>query len=183
MQSYMNSLNESASLNMASSPPCDQPASPMDIQPKETISSMAKAYQDIFPSAPDHLTKRAAGINTGGSLPASFQNPAPQESSFTHLNAPSTYHSGVPVGYTVTALCPGQQMSNDNKCPVSSVDNGHYQNHAPSNHILCQSTVNPLPQANHGRSYAAAEMQAQTSCPWKLVAGSKVLVRSVFNLS
>lgn len=182
MQSYMNSLNESASLNMASSPSRDPPASPMEIQPKETISSMAKAYQDIFPSAPDHMTKRAAGINTGSSVPASFQSATPQECNFTHLNTPATYHSGVPVGYTVTGLCPGQQMTNDNKCPVSSVDNGHYQNHAPSNQIPCQPTVNPLPQANYGSSYAAGEMQAQTSCPWKLVAGSKVLVRRGIDL-
>lgn len=182
MQSYMNSLNESASSNMASSPPCDPPASPMEIQPKETIGSMAKAYQDIFPSAPERLTKRAAGINTGSSVPTSFQSATSQESSFSHVNSPATYHSGVPVGYTVSGLCPGQQMPNENKCPISSVDNGHYQNHAPSNQIPCQSTVNPSPQANYGNNYAAGEMQAQTSGPWKLVAGSKVLVRSAFKL-
>lgn len=183
MQSYMNSLNESASMNMASSPPCNPPASPMEIQPKETIGSMAKAYQDIFPSAPDRLTKRAAGINTCSSVPTSFQSTTPQESSFSHLNTPAAYHSGGPVGYTVAGLCPGQQMPNDNKCPINSVDNGHYQNHAPSNQLSCQSTVNPSLQANYSSSYAAGETQAQTSCPWKLVAGSKVLVRShVMNL-
>ncbi|XP_060793524.1 nuclear receptor subfamily 1, group D, member 4a [Neoarius graeffei] len=175
MQSYMNSLNESTSLNMASSPPCDPPASPMEIQPKETIGSMAKAYQDIFPSAPDRLTKRAAGINTSSNVPTSFQSANSQESSFSHVNTPVTYHSGVPVGYTVSHRCPGQQVPIDNKCPISSVDNGHYQNPAPSIQMPCQSTVNPSPQVNYSSSYAAGEMQAQTSCPWKLVAGSKVL--------
>lgn len=178
MQSYMNSLNESASLNMASSPPCDPPASPMEIQPKEAIGNMAKAYQDIFPSAPDRLTKRAASINNS-SVPASFQSPIPQDSTFSHLSTPATYHS---VGYTVAGLCPEQQVPNVNKCPVPSVDNSHYQNHAPSNQIPCQSTINPSTQANYDSIYAAREMQAQTSCPWKLVAGSKVLVRSAFNL-
>lgn len=175
----MNSLNESASLNVASSPPCDPPASPMEIQPKETIGSIAKAYQDIFPNAPDRLTKRAAGSNNGSSGSTSFQSSTPQESSFSRLNPPATYHTGVPVGYTVAGLCPRQQMSSDNKCPL---DNSHYQNHAQSNQIPCQSTVNPSPQANYGSSYAAGEMQAQTSCPWKLVAGSKVLVRTKFIL-
>ncbi|KAI5609117.1 nuclear receptor subfamily 1, group D, member 4a isoform X1, partial [Silurus asotus] len=175
MQSYMNSLNESASLNMTSSSSCEPPASPMEIQPKETIGSMAKAYQDIFPSAPECLTKRAAGISSGSSVPTPFQSITPQENSFSHLSTSATYHSGVTVGYTVAGLCPGQQMPSDNKCPISSVDNGHYQNHAPSNQISCQSPVNQSPQAHYTSSYAAGEMQAQTSCPWKMVTGSKIL--------
>lgn len=182
MQSYMNSLNESASMNMASSPSCDPPASPMEIQPKETIGSMAKAYQNTFSSAPDRLTKRPACINTGSSVPTSFQSIAPQESSFSHLNTPATYHSGGPVGYTAAGPCPGQQMPTVNRCPISSVDNNHYQNNDPSNQIPCQSTVNPSLQGNYSSSYAAEEIQAQTSCPWKLVAGSKVLVRNTYNL-
>lgn len=181
MQSYMNSLNESASMNMASSPSCDPPASPMEIQPKETMGSMTKAYQDIFQSAPDRLTKRANGLSAGSNVPTSFQSSIPQESSFSHLNTPATYHSGVHVGYTA-GLCPGQQMPNDNKCPMSSVDNGHYQNHAPSNQIPCQSRVTQSPQANYSSGYAAGEMQAQTTCPWKLAAGSKVLVRTTITL-
>ncbi|XP_036448375.1 nuclear receptor subfamily 1, group D, member 4a [Colossoma macropomum] len=176
MQSYMNSLNESASMNMTSSPPCEPSTSPIEIQPKEAISSMARAYQDIFPGGQDHLRKRVASISTSSSMPTSFHSSPSQENNYTHTNPPAVYHSSAPVGYTAPSLCP--VAHNDSKCPLSSMDNARYNFPASSNQNHCQSTIStPLQpnQANYSSSYSAGEMQTQTLCPWKLDAGSKVL--------
>uniref|UniRef100_A0A8B9JK98 Nuclear receptor subfamily 1, group D, member 4a n=1 Tax=Astyanax mexicanus TaxID=7994 RepID=A0A8B9JK98_ASTMX len=184
MQSYMNSLNESASLNMASSPPRVPPASPMEIQPKEAISSMARAYQDIFPSGQDRLGKRVERINptittsSTSTMPASFHSTTPQESSYAHPSPPAVYHSRAPAGYTAPALCP--VLHNENKCPLSSMDNRcSYSTSRNQNHV--QSTLSPPVQPNqahYSSGFLPGELQSQTSCPWKLEAGSKVLVRS-----
>uniref|UniRef100_A0A4W4GV25 Nuclear receptor subfamily 1, group D, member 4a n=1 Tax=Electrophorus electricus TaxID=8005 RepID=A0A4W4GV25_ELEEL len=72
MQSYMNSLNEAASEHAAPSPPCEPPASPAQSRPKDAISSMARAYQDIFPVGPEHPTK-SAGAGQWLRLPSLFQ--------------------------------------------------------------------------------------------------------------
>ncbi|KAI4895338.1 hypothetical protein NFI96_012435, partial [Prochilodus magdalenae] len=174
MQSYMNSLNESASLNMTSSPPCEPSASPMEIHPKEAIGTMARAYQGIFPGGQG---KRVAGITTSSSsMPASFHSTPPQENSYTHANLPAVYLSGAPAGYSAPSLCP--IAHNDNKCPLSVANNNRFTYPASSNQNHCQSTVSaPLQpnQANYNSSYSAGETQAQASCPWKLDAGSKVL--------
>ncbi|KAG9269052.1 nuclear receptor subfamily 1 group D member 1-like [Astyanax mexicanus] len=181
MQSYMNSLNESASLNMASSPPRVPPASPMEIQPKEALSSMARAYQDIFPSGQDRLGKRVERINptittsSTSTMPASFHSTTPQESSYAHPSPPAVYHSRAPAGYTAPALCP--VLHNENKCPLSSMDNRCSYSTSPNqNHV--QSTLSPPVQPNqahYSSGFLPGELQSQTSCPWKLEAGSKVL--------
>ncbi|XP_017563441.1 nuclear receptor subfamily 1, group D, member 4a [Pygocentrus nattereri] len=174
MQSYMNSLNESASMNMTSSPSREPSTSPIEIQPKEAISSMARAYQDIFPGGQDHLGKRVA--STSSSVPTCFQSTPLQENNYNHANPSTVYHSSTPVGYTAPSLCPVSH--NDNKCPLSSMDNARYNFPTSSNQNHCQSTISTLlqpNQANYNSSYSAGEMQTQTSCPWKLDAGSKVL--------
>ncbi|XP_062871341.1 nuclear receptor subfamily 1, group D, member 4a [Trichomycterus rosablanca] len=175
MQSYMNSLNESASINMVSSPSHEASPSPAEIQQKEPVGSMAQAYQDIFPNAPDHLNKRATGINSNSNLPTSSQSNTSQKSSFPNISPPAPYHSNAPVGYILPGICPRQQMANDKKCQVSSVDNGHYKNPAASNEKTYQSSLSPPPHVSYGSCYAAGEIQTQTACPWKLAAGSKVL--------
>ncbi|XP_066527851.1 nuclear receptor subfamily 1, group D, member 4a [Hoplias malabaricus] len=173
MQSYMNSLNETASMNMGSSPSCEPPTSPIEIQPKEAISSMARAYQNIFPGGQDRLSKRMAS-NGSGSVPTSFHSSSPQENNYTHANPPAVYHSSGSVGYTAASRCP--VAHNDNKCPLSSLENGRYNYPTSSNQNHSRSTGSqPLQpnQANYNSSFPAGEMQAQ--CPWKLEAGSKVL--------
>ncbi|XP_076840054.1 nuclear receptor subfamily 1, group D, member 4a [Brachyhypopomus gauderio] len=167
MQSYMNSLNETASVRMASSPPCEPPDSPPDGRPKDAVGSMARAYQDIFPVGPDHLTKTGAG----GGMPTSFQSAAAPDINVGRASPPATYHSGVHVGYALPA-------HNDNRCPLPVVDNSGYSYAPLSNRNRCRSVVSPPPrpsQDSYDSSPLAGERQAQGSCAWKMCAGSKVL--------
>ncbi|XP_026867774.2 nuclear receptor subfamily 1, group D, member 4a [Electrophorus electricus] len=155
MQSYMNSLNEAASEHAAPSPPCEPPASPAQSRPKDAISSMARAYQDIFPVGPEHPTKRPAGVHAGGSAAASFQSTAAPESNVARASPPTAYHPGALMGYARPA-------HNDSKGPVPVLDSGYV-------YPPCSS------QDSYSCSYLAGERHAQTSCAWKQTASSKVL--------
>ncbi|KAG5837967.1 hypothetical protein ANANG_G00218750 [Anguilla anguilla] len=134
MQNYMNSLNESASMDMDSSPPPEAPPSPEDSQSEAAIGAISRAYHDIFgyPSCP------ATGYRTSPGCPVTLRDSDP---SFAY------------------------------------VDNGHYSLSPSSNQSHSRSSVDPPTQtysANYN-SYPAGESQSQTSCPWRLAAGSKVL--------
>ena len=119
MQSYMNSLNESASLEVE--PPSGQevPLSPVETDSKETIGAISRAYQDIFVSTQDRLNKR---VKLDPDSPSYFQNnPQPQDANHTILH--TTYH--IPV--TAPTL----------DCPHSTL--AHYSSPA---HSLHTSTIN-----------------------------------------
>uniref|UniRef100_A0A4W6FLA9 Nuclear receptor subfamily 1, group D, member 4a n=1 Tax=Lates calcarifer TaxID=8187 RepID=A0A4W6FLA9_LATCA len=66
MQSYMNSLNESAAMDMDPSVR-DAPPSPEDGTSKEAIGAISRAYRDIFTSSnsssQDKVAKRACPLN------------------------------------------------------------------------------------------------------------------------
>lgn len=169
----MNSLNESTNMIMVSSPSHETPPSPTEVRHKESVGSMAQGYKEMFPNPPDHLNKRAPCIKSDQQQ--SSHCSASQTSSFPDANPSVQYHSNTPVGYVLPSACPRQQMTHDKKCQVSSLDNGHYTNPAASNEKTCQSSQN----ISYGSFYAAGE----TACPWKLAAGSKVLVREESNLN
>ena len=48
MQSYMNSLNESAAMEIDTSPAPEAPSSPDDSQSEEAIGAISQAYRNIF---------------------------------------------------------------------------------------------------------------------------------------
>ncbi|XP_051947525.1 nuclear receptor subfamily 1 group D member 1-like [Xyrauchen texanus] len=174
MQSYMNSLNESSTMSVETSPQREPPQSPCESQSKEAIGVLSRAYQDIFTNTQDHLNKRVGNINTSNGS-STFQNSTSQDSTYHHANPLAGYHSASHESFSTPPRCP--VSSNESKCPVSLMDNNRYS-YAPSfNRNHSQSSVSPSPQpsqANHN-SYPVAESQSQTSCPMKLAAGSKVL--------
>lgn len=174
MQSYMNSLNESSTMGMETSPPREPPPSPSENQSKEAIGALSRAYQDIFTNTQDRLSKRAGNMNTSRRS-STFQNNPSQDSNYPLVG----YHTTTHESFSAPPRC--SVASRDSKCPVSLVDNNRYS-YAPSfsqNHS--QSSVSPPSQPTQVdyNSYAAGEPQTQASCPFKLAAGSKVLVRMV----
>ncbi|XP_059397234.1 nuclear receptor subfamily 1, group D, member 4a [Carassius carassius] len=165
MQSYMNSLNESSSMGMETSPPLETPPSPSENQSKEALS---RAYQDIFTNTQDHLSRRAGNMNTSSGS-STFQNSPSQDSNYPHVNSLVGFHATTPP------RCPG--ASSNSKCPVSLVDSNRYS-YAPSfsqNHSQSRISQPSQPTQADYNIYAAGESQSQASCPFKLAAGSKVL--------
>nr|XP_055043419.1 nuclear receptor subfamily 1, group D, member 4a isoform X2 [Misgurnus anguillicaudatus] len=165
MQSYMNSLNESSSMNMETSPPQEPPTSPDENQSKEAIGALSRAYQDIFTTAQDRINKRSGNINTS-SRSSTFQNNPSQDANYPHANPHPGYHSATQESFRCQVSAP-----TESKCPVSLMDNNRYT-YAPSfnqNHSQSEPT-----QTNYN-SYPVGESQSQTSCPFKLPNGSKVL--------
>ncbi|KAJ8397077.1 hypothetical protein AAFF_G00011310 [Aldrovandia affinis] len=176
MQNYMNSLNESASMDVDSSPPPEAPPSQEESQSDEAIGAISRAYRDIFVSGQDRLGKKC-NMNSN-SNPPSYQSSPPQDASYPRSSStypPQGYTSCPATGYRTPTRCP--VTPHDNKPSFSYVDNSHYSLPASSNQSHCQSNVD-LPtrayRANYN-SYTAGESQSQTSCPWKLAVGTKVL--------
>ncbi|KAG5282548.1 hypothetical protein AALO_G00057240 [Alosa alosa] len=181
MQSYMNSLNESASMDVEPSTAQEAPLSPAESQSKEAIGAISRAYQDIFVSTQDRLNKRVE-LGSTNSTPAYFQNnPVPQDANHHgHANSAPAFHSTASVGYVVPAArCP--VAPSDKNCPFSSsMDNSGYSYSTPSNQNRCPSNVEPHKQASatnpHHYNHSSAQPQVQgNTCPWKLATGSKVL--------
>lgn len=168
MQSYMNSLNESSSMNMETSPPQEPPSSPDENQSKEAIGALSRAYQDIFTTAQDRMNKRSGNINTS-SRSSTFQNNPSQDANFSHANPHPGYHSATQESFRC------QVAPTESKCPVSLMDNNRYS-YAPS---FNQNHTQSEPIQTNYNSYPVGEPQSQTSCPLKLPVGSKVLVRNI----
>ncbi len=119
MQSYMNSLNESSTMGMETSPPHEPPPSPSENQSKEAIGTLSRAYQDIFTNTQDRLSKRAGNMNTS-SRSSTFQNNHSQDSNYPHMNPLVGYHSATHESFSGPTSLP--VASRDSKCPVSLVD-------------------------------------------------------------
>lgn len=164
----MNSLNESSNMNMETSPPQEPPTSPNESQSKEAIGALSRAYQDIFTTTQDRMNKRAGKINTCRRS-STFQNNPSQDVNYPHADPLLGYHSAGQESFS--------SLPTESKCPVL-MDNNRYS-YAPSFNQNHQSSSCPDPQptqANYN-SYPVSETQSQT-CPFKLPAGSKVLVRN-----
>uniref|UniRef100_A0A4W5PD39 Nuclear receptor subfamily 1, group D, member 4a n=1 Tax=Hucho hucho TaxID=62062 RepID=A0A4W5PD39_9TELE len=180
MQSYMNSLNESATTDIESSPISEAPPSPAEVPSKEAIKAISRAYQDISSSSQDRAAKREINITN---LPTTspLKSNTSQETSYTngssHLGSDSTQgYQSCPAGFA--PHCPD---TNDNHHTFPSVDKSHYSCPATlSNHDHGQSVGTPQrgSSANHNSfsmKEETQEPQIQTFCPWKLAAGTKVL--------
>lgn len=176
MQSYMNSLNESAAMDMDSSLVRDTPPSPEDGNSKEAIGAISRAYRDIFTTSNTSGQERAAKRahittnNHHNTSPFSQDASFPQVSS--HPSSAQSYQS-CPVAHAT--LCP--VAPNDNQPTFHNVDNNRYtysvstnQNHDQSNGTTPQRGSS----ADHFRNTGNATNQP--SCPWKLAQGAKVLV-------
>ncbi|CAM4676878.1 unnamed protein product [Leuciscus chuanchicus] len=170
MQSYMNSLNESSTMGMETSPPLEPPPSNSENQSKEAIGALSRAYQNIFTNTQDHLNKRSGNSGTN-----TFQNNPSQDSNYPHANPLAGYHATTHESFPAPPSCP--VASSDSKCPVSLVDNSRYSYEPSFSQNHSQSRVSLPSQPPHAEynSYVAGKSQSQASCPFKLAAGSKVL--------
>lgn len=181
MQSYMNSLNESAAMEMDSSPVRETPPNPEDCSSKEAIGAISRAYRNIF---------TGSGDGGGQERPAKMSNISTnnnnnnntsfcQDANFPHPNSAQSYQS-CPVA--PATLCP--VSSSDSKQTFPNVDNRGYAFSASTNNNYEQqqqphSTTNPKGGSGNYNSFHGSENTSnQSSCPWKLAPGSKVLVRN-----
>ncbi|XP_042263564.1 nuclear receptor subfamily 1 group D member 1-like [Thunnus albacares] len=175
MQSYMNSLNESASIEMEVSPPPDAPCSPQNHQSNEGAGSISQSYRSNLISSDEKPLKMAAS-NLGTST---FQNSSAHDPALSHTTTQTQLtlqgeQANLTSNYHRASNCPVAHTNNENSSNTN-VDNSKYnfssnQNQCPvTGHLSSQSYT-----ANHN-SFQASDSQNQNSCPWKLNGGAKVL--------
>nr|XP_046200473.1 nuclear receptor subfamily 1 group D member 1-like [Oncorhynchus gorbuscha] len=181
MQSYMNSLNESnTTMDVDSSPISEAPPSPAEVPSKEAIRAISRSYQDIFASSQGRAAKLGININNNNN---NFPTSCPFKSYTSQETSHGSPHSGSTQGYQSCPAGPAPccSVTNDNHHTFPSVDNYCYSYPATSNQNHGQSNID-TPQrgssTNHNCFSIKEETQethTQTSCPWKLAAGTKVL--------
>ncbi|RXN31993.1 nuclear receptor subfamily 1 group D member 1-like protein [Labeo rohita] len=173
MQSYMNSLNESASMDINCNTPTETTTSPEDGQSEEAIGVISQAYRNIFVNG-EKLLVKVNDDNINKNNPSSFRHNPIQESGYSqshpHPNISSQEHS---IHSTTSCLpqsrCP---VTNHNNKPTTHVmDNSHYNfPQSSSPHSPSQGTTPPQSYPSKHNNYST-----QTSCPWRLSPGAKVL--------
>ncbi|XP_005799921.1 nuclear receptor subfamily 1 group D member 1-like [Xiphophorus maculatus] len=172
MQSYMNSLNGPASVEMEVPPPSDGPCSPLN----QTNTGSCFLPQS-YPSEEKPLKTAAGGSSLGT---PSFQSRTVQEAVPSAQNQnPAQYRvqveqQNVSTGYHLTANFPAPPCSNASSTSTN-VSNANYsfsssQNQCPVSGSLSSQTFT----ASHG-VMPDRDNQNPTSCPWKLNGGAKVL--------
>ncbi|KAL0978291.1 hypothetical protein UPYG_G00168480 [Umbra pygmaea] len=170
MQSYMNSLNESASMEIDSSPSSSEvAASP------ESGESISSGYNNIFTQEDVKPVIKMAVINNNNNNNNVRNNPA-HESAYSNPTPQAQSHCNVSQGYQSH---PTQSYHTPSRCPRgNNVDNGQYIYKTSSNKSQCpMSNGSQSAQtfhANHN-SFPPGESQNVTACPWKLSGGAKVL--------
>ncbi|XP_029007601.1 nuclear receptor subfamily 1 group D member 1-like [Betta splendens] len=157
MQSYMNSLNESASVDMEVSPPPDGARSPQR-QAADGLGSAPPPY-----GADEKPPKMAAGNANVG--------PALSHAAPSGPRAVQGEQTGLTSGYRLHKSCPvvhGNENINDN------IDNKYSYT---SNQNQC-----PVSRGSSSQSYSAnqngfpaGDARGHAPCPWKLNGGAKVL--------
>lgn len=170
MQSYMNSLNESASMDINCTTPTETPASPEDGQSEEAIGAISQAYRNIFVNGEKLLVKIDDDNNNNN--PSSFRHNQIQESGYTQSHPqPSISPQEHAVHSTTSCLtqsrCPF--ANHENKPTIQVMDNHHYN--FPQSSSPNQGTTPSQSYPSKHNSYST-----QTSCPWRLSPGAKVLV-------
>lgn len=182
MQSYMNSLNESASMEMEVSPPPDAPCSPQN-QTNEGAGSISQSYRSNLMGSDEKPPKMAAGNSNAGT--SSFQNSSAQEPSLSH-SATQTHHTvqgeqaNLTSSYHVPTNCPVAPSNNENSTNAN-VDNAKYTFSSNQNQCPFSGSRSSQSYSANQNSFQARDSQNQSPCPWKLNGGAKVLVRLVFS--
>ncbi|XP_053301084.1 nuclear receptor subfamily 1 group D member 1 isoform X1 [Pleuronectes platessa] len=164
MQSYMNSLNESASMEMEVSPPGDALATANE-------GPVSQSYQVGLTNVDEKPLKMASH---NSNVCPSYQNGSVQEPALSHQTSQHTVQANRTSSYHVPTNCPSASTNNENSTNTN-MDNAKYtyssnQNQCPvSGHLSHQSF-----SANQN-SFPASDSQNQNACPWKLNGGAKVL--------
>ncbi|XP_031177538.1 nuclear receptor subfamily 1 group D member 1-like [Sander lucioperca] len=170
MQSYMNSLNESASMEMEVSPPPDAPCSPQN-QTNEGAGSMSQSYRSNLMNRDQKPLKMAAGNGNIGA--SSFQNSSVQQPSLSH-SATQTHHTvhGEQASYHIPTSCPVSSTNNENS---TVIDDAKYTFSSNQNQCPVSGRLSSKSYSANQNSYPASDSQNQSPCPWTLNGGAKVL--------
>lgn len=154
--------------------PTETTTSPEDGQSEEAIGVISQAYRNIFVNG-EKLLVKVNDDNINKNNPSSFRHNPIQESGYSqshpHPNISSQEHS---IHSTTSCLpqsrCP---VTNHNNKPTTHVmDNSHYNfPQSSSPHSPSQGTTPPQSYPSKHNNYST-----QTSCPWRLSPGAKVLV-------
>ncbi|XP_056886443.1 nuclear receptor subfamily 1 group D member 1-like isoform X1 [Takifugu flavidus] len=169
MQSYMNSLNESAPVDMEMSPPSDAPCSPETLT-NEGAAPMPPSYSSSLMNSDEKLLKMAGGNANA----MSFQNGSVQEAAISHSAAQTqTEQDNMTSGYSGQSNCPVDH-NNDNNANTK-VDNNKYTFHSNQNQCPFSGALSPQSSSISQNSFSARESHNQSPCPWKLNGGAKVL--------
>ncbi|XP_069011608.1 nuclear receptor subfamily 1 group D member 1-like [Embiotoca jacksoni] len=171
MQSYMNSLNESASMEMEVSPPAEAPCSPQN-QLSEGAGSILQSYHvDKKP-----LKRTAANSNLSTS---SFQSSSAPEPALSHATTQTQHavqveQANLMTSYQVHANFP--VAAGNNECPANTnVDNAKYTFSSNRNQCPVTGKLSSHSYAANQNSFATRDSHNQSPCPWKLNGGAKVL--------
>lgn len=185
MQSYMNSLNESASMEMEVSSPPDAPCSPQN-PTNEGVGSISQSYRSNLINGDEKPLKMAARNRNGNtnSRSSSFQNSSVPEPS--HSAAPTQHtvqgeQANLTSSYHVTTNCPVNNENTANN--TNNIDNAKYNFSSNQNQCPFSGSVSSHSYQANQNGYSARDSQNQSPCPWKLNGGAKVLVRLLFSLS
>ncbi len=173
MQSYMNSLNESASMDITCTTPTETPASPEDGQSEENRGAISQAYRNIFVNGEKLLVKINDDNNFNKNNRSSSRHNPIQESGYSQSHPqPSISPQDHSIHSTTSCLpqsrCPF--ANHDRKPTTQVIDNSHYN--FPQSSSPSQGTTPSQSYPSKHNSYST-----QTSCPWRLSPGAKVLVR------
>ncbi|XP_047423643.1 nuclear receptor subfamily 1, group D, member 4a [Mugil cephalus] len=174
MQSYMNSLNESAAMEMDSLSARENPTSPDEGNSKEAIGAISRAYRDIFDGSSGNQERAAkrANVSTNNNI-SHFSQDASFHQASPHSTSARSYQS-CPVA--PATLCP--VAPNDNQPTFHNMDNNRYSYVMSTNQNQNQSNASTPQQgssASHNSFHNRGSVQNQSSCPWKLAPGAKVL--------
>lgn len=164
MQSYMNSLNESGIMDMDSSVQ-DGTTSTDDCNSKEAIGTISKAYRDIFmdSSSSHERSSNRANVTVNNNNNTHLFS---QDSSFQVSSHPAPIQSN--------QACP--VASNNNQAAFHKVDNYSYLMSTNQNHNQSNAAINQRVSTTNPNTFCSEVAENQTSCPWKLAPGAKVLV-------
>ncbi|XP_067095962.1 nuclear receptor subfamily 1, group D, member 4b [Osmerus mordax] len=158
MQSYMNSLNESASMEIDSSSSSDAPSSPEN-QSNEAV------YQNMFK---DEKPPKMAALNNNN-CSSTFRNNATHDS----IYSAHQHNNPHPQGYQTNYPTPASFSVAPHNNPTANNDNARYTFAQSSSMSQCPANGNQSAQTNPTNHHS--ESENQTSCPWKLNGGAKVL--------
>ncbi|KAM8862747.1 nuclear receptor subfamily 1, group D, member 4a isoform 1-T3 [Spinachia spinachia] len=166
MQSYMNSLNESAVMDSPSVR--ETPGSPKEGHSKEAIGAISRAYRDIFTST--NSRNRAAKADN---ITSPFSQGARFTQVLSHPTSTLSYESCPVASATSRPVAPHVDqptfLNGDDSCYTyfASTNPSHDQSNGTTSTRGCS--------ANHNSFCDAGSTPNQPTCPWKLAPGAKVL--------
>nr|XP_043887219.1 nuclear receptor subfamily 1 group D member 1-like [Solea senegalensis] len=184
MQSYMNSLNESASMEMEVSSPPDALAG---AQNQTNERPAPQSYQSGLVNGDGKPLKMASHNNNNnnggggsGTPSSSFRNSAGQDAAMTHTStqtqhAPHREQVNVTSSYgSAPTNCPAAPTHSEHSANPH-VDNAQYTYSSNQNQCPVSGNISAQAYSSNHNGFPASESQNQNSCPWKLSGGAKVL--------